>query len=731
VRGADSRSLLIDPVTYEVRDLYGGDAGDGKEEGGARSNFAPTAVFEPFLITDENGIARVRFSLPDNLTTYRCTAIAVDNGRFGYTEEELQVQQPINVTSLLPDRMRVRDTLSAGVMITNMDRSKQEVSVSVSTSVVEIHGDAKKTVTINPGQTVELTFDFFAEVEGYGEVIFSIQSSILNEDLVAVMFVERPLVSETVTTTGRTIQSETGNTATEGVVLPGFDSVQSGNMELTISATLAAGLKGAMEYLLEYPHGCFEQRASKLMPLVVFSDFVAGLDNDIDNVERTIRWELEYWATSQQEDGGFPFWPESSYRSSFYVSLRIAHIIKLAESRGHQIPLGIDQRKLVAFLARPDEYIKGSDYLMAYSLYVQSLYGVPVHRQVTEMSAGSEDFGISALGFIGLTYHELRLPEKAKEILEYVTRFIKPGTRSIDLTSPNGAAASSFYGNEIEELSLLLMLQIAVSSDGFLTDRIAETILQRQYGGIWRNTSETNWALLSLSNLAEVRDETQPNFVATAAIGEQELFRETYNQPAEMRNRAYDFSSEPLASLPRDVTLPLLFSAEGNGALYYTASLTYELPAETAGARDEGFSVYSVIEELDGTPVKGNILKLGETYRQRVVLSTSRRRSYAALRVPVPSGVEILDTSFATTGEYDNDESGVETYSYFDRPHEMIFQNEVRYYFDRIVPGSAEIVFHFRTTSRGVFPTPPAVAECMYEPEIFGRSRGGLFIIRE
>jgi hypothetical protein len=38
-----------------VKNLYGGDAGDKLEE---RKDFNPTAVFEPFLLTDKDGKAR-------------------------------------------------------------------------------------------------------------------------------------------------------------------------------------------------------------------------------------------------------------------------------------------------------------------------------------------------------------------------------------------------------------------------------------------------------------------------------------------------------------------------------------------------------------------------------------------------------------------------------------------------------------------------------------------------
>ena len=129
VQGADSRSLLIDPVTYEVKNLYGGDNGDkmGEEgEGGGaamkeRKDFRATAVFEPFLTTGEDGRATVSFTLPDTLTTYRCTAVAVDEDRFGLKEEELKVQNPINIRTAFPRRLRYRDTAIGSVLVTNLD----------------------------------------------------------------------------------------------------------------------------------------------------------------------------------------------------------------------------------------------------------------------------------------------------------------------------------------------------------------------------------------------------------------------------------------------------------------------------------------------------------------------------------------------------------------------------------------------------------------------------------
>ena len=53
-----------------------------------------------------------------------------------------------------------------------------------------------------------------------------------------------------------------------------------------------------------------------------------------------------------------------------------------------------------------------------------------------------------------------------------------------------------------------------------------------------------------------------------------------------------------------------------------------------------------------------------------------------------------------------------------------VYDNEVRFFFDTFERGKQEVSFLMRTTTPGTFPTPPATAELMYEPEVFGRTAG-------
>ena len=59
-----------------------------------------------------------------------------------------------------------------------------------------------------------------------------------------------------------------------------------------------------------------------------------------------------------------------------------------------------------------------------------------------------------------------------------------------------------------------------------------------------------------------------------------------------------------------------------------------------------------------------------------------------------------------------------------------IYDNEVRYFWDAFRRGRQQVEFLFRPVRSGSFTVPSATAECMYEPEIFGRTQGAMVEIQ-
>ena len=70
---------------YSFAVQYLGDANKAEPKIAARSKFKDTAYWNPAVKTDAAGRATVSFNLPDNLTTWRATAV----GRWGRQSDEI------------------------------------------------------------------------------------------------------------------------------------------------------------------------------------------------------------------------------------------------------------------------------------------------------------------------------------------------------------------------------------------------------------------------------------------------------------------------------------------------------------------------------------------------------------------------------------------------------------------------------------------------------------------
>ncbi len=763
VLGADSRSLLIDPVTYEVKDLQGGGGEAGKLQ--HRKDFVPLAVFKPYLVTDSRGRAVARFTFPDTLTTYRSTALVAKEQIFGIKEQEIMVQNPINVRTALPRRLRVRDTAIAGCVLTNLSKKAYTVTVSLQPDILGIHGPKEKSVQLGGGESKEVTFNLMAEKQGEATLVFTIRSAVLSEELEHKLVVEKPLITEAFTVMGKTEYNDNADKtkkdelyAEEGVIIPQSIAPGYGSLTIRLDSTRLTALAEAVGYLIHYPEGCVEQRLSAILPFILFGDKLEQFGSEYSryNASQLIESLFALLAKYQHTDGGFNFWLDRIGRSSPFVSAKAAHYLYLARERGYKIPSDFNENKLLSFLRSfyHSKYI--SDYIKIYALYILTLFGDNVRTQLDTFADKGDSIGLSGYAMLGLSYYRLGDAGRARTMLSRLKKFTMVGTRSIDLVETY--EHRYYFDSMVQKLALLLMLYQKLDPGNDMLQRITFTLMGRQKYGYWNNTWDTSWALISYSRLLRGETGSDTNFTATVSLNGKSLINHVF-QGISKGNfvKRYELFHGPLAQLKRNTLFPLRLGKKGRGMLYYSASIRYALPAEIAPARDEGFSVFSEIYDLDGKKVEGRNLELGKTYRMHTVISSSKRRTLVVLRVPVPSGAEVIDASFVTSGRYYN-KGGVNTRQWvretiygdqftfvgegsyymtpgglffdFYGPEQKILDNEVKYYFDDLYRGKQEVTFLFRTTSAGIYPTPPASAECMYEEEVFGRAQGRLLVIK-
>ena len=146
-----------------------------------RTNFNETAFFMPQLITDNNGVATLSFTLPESVTTWRIMVLAHDKEmRFGMLNDEVKAQKQLMVQPRMPRFLRLGDKATLSSMVTNL--SEKDIKATVAMTLLDAKTEKKiayiyNKVSVKAGETQVVTFpienfggeDFICKVTAQGD----------------------------------------------------------------------------------------------------------------------------------------------------------------------------------------------------------------------------------------------------------------------------------------------------------------------------------------------------------------------------------------------------------------------------------------------------------------------------------------------------------------------------------------------------------------------------------
>src|SRR5512140_2784060 len=166
----------------------------------------------------------------------------------------------------------------------------------------------------------------------------------------------------------------------------------------------------------------------------------------------------------------------------------------------------------------------------------------------------------------------------------------------------------------------------------------------RRGDGTWRSTQEAAFGLMALAEVVRTKEKDVPDFTAKVALGGKSLAEERFKgRSMEVREKHV-----PMAELAKLSGGKLTFRKEGPGVLYYSALMRYapkELPTK---ALDRGLFVQRWFEPYTGGG-QATRFYAGDLVRVRVRVASNQERHWAAFEVPLPAGLEPVDTSLGTT----------------------------------------------------------------------------------
>ena len=330
-------------------------AGAGAEQAALprlRTDFAPVALWKGALRTDAEGRFSAQVTLPDTLTSYRVFAVALDKSgkRFGSASGDFTVAQPVMLTPGTPLFMSLGDTLRLPLSIVNNTDEPGTWRVTLEGA------DAPQEITLAARQSATLYFDFTATAEGGQKLRWMAQGK-PGSDAVQGEFTVRfpaPVLKEV-----HRLALSPGSAAVALGSLMGSEvaAASRGQMQLVASANPLLHLAGAADFLLAYPYGCTEQRASALIPWLLYQHLAPFCplmaQTPAEEVKETVEEMVREILSRQCEDGGLSYWG-GRRESCLWASAHAAYVLKLAQEQGYNVPQEqLDE--LIHYLSKADD----------------------------------------------------------------------------------------------------------------------------------------------------------------------------------------------------------------------------------------------------------------------------------------------------------------------------------------------------------------------------------------
>ncbi|HEY48359.1 MAG TPA: hypothetical protein G4O14_16455 [Anaerolineae bacterium] len=727
------------------------DAGEaGAEPIRVRMDFNPLATFAPEVRTDANGEASVEVTLPDNLTRYRVMVIAVDElgSQFGMVESNLTARLPLMVRPSAPRFLNYGDRLDLPIVLQNQTDDPMTVDVVIRATNLAFTGDPGVRVDVPAHDRIEVRFPTTTDKAGTARF----QVAAVSGDYADAATVELPVYTPATTEAFATYGEIHEGAVAQPVSSPSDVFPQYGGLEITTSSTALQALTDAVLYLVSYPFECSEQLASRILGVAALRDVLTAFEAEglpsPEEMEAAVQRDIERLGGLQNWDGGFPYWRRGQDSIPFNT-IHVAHALQRAEGKGFEVPEYMQDQVLEYLRDIENHYpywysIRTRQTLSAYALYVRTLMGDRDARKARDLlhEAGLEELSLDAVGWIWQTLVDD--PNSSAE-LEAIRRHIS--NRVVET-----AGAANFTTHVHDQTYLLLSSNRR--TDGILLDtlildnpesdlilKLVNGLMAHRTRGHWGNTQENVFVLLALDRYFNTFEAQTPDFVARIWLGNIYAGDHTFEGRTTERHE----TNIPMVYLVDEAygggeTRDLILSKEGTGRLYYRLGLRYAPTDLTLDPVDMGFVVQRVYEAVDDpedvTQDEDGVwhIKAGARVRVRLTMVADNRRYHVALVDPLPAGLEIINPALAVSGSIPQDPNSSEYrygwwwwWPWYE--HQNMRDERAEAFTPLLWDGVYEYTYVARATTPGTFVVPPAKAEEMYSPEVFGRSASDWVIV--
>jgi alpha-2-macroglobulin len=753
VMNSDSRQRV---VSRRVLTPKGGDEGGGGGADGVRQDFRPLAFWVGSVVTDANGRAVTTVTLPEALTTYRIMAVAGDaSSRFGLASTEITVSKPVTLLATFPRFLRPGDAASFGAVVTNTLAAGGDATVtirSLTPELVEVTGPATQERPIGAASSADVRFAATAHRTGLARVQISVSLGANTDAFESTIPVIAPAPAETVAAF-----AQTTDTWQQPLQLPEDVTTSVGGLTIDWASTALVGLGGGVDYLVNYPYACAEQKASAAFAFLLAADlgnaFSVGAVPPADYRSRATQL-LDELPSFQCGNGGFGLWSSNCFANP-YLTAYILHVFRTARDLGVAPDQSVIDRALdylesqLAANTPPGqvEMVPVWAASQAFGVKVLAEWGRKPDSHITRLAASADRMPLFALSYLLDAMRAVNdRSARYQAVLARITNGLRVEGDEAFVQELNPDALGWIWHTNARATSLVLEGLVrrgdgtAADEPGPVVPAMVRWLLGAQRNGHWGDTQSNVTALEAMVAYYRAFERDVPDMTATATLGTTRLGTATFRGRSTVSQQLLLAMPDLLRAVSAGSSTALTLGKTGTGRLYGSARLTYT-PSVPPPARDQGMRVERRYERFveNGDGAVGTEFAPGDLVRVVLRVTTPQARRFVAVVDSLPAGFEPVDGFFRTTASdlareasviSGGDEAWWERWERGGFDHIEKHDDRVQLFATRLSDGTHEFSYLVRATMAGTFAAAGPAAELMYAPEVNGRAAPTTVIIR-
>ncbi len=680
-----------------------------------RKDFRALAFWKTRLTTDGNGEVAFAFKAPDNLTEFHLVAVAqTKSHQFGQGDTHFKVAKRLMVEPALARFVRRGDEVEWRAILRQdyVDHVNVTIRVEVEGEIEWLTDMLEQRVALPRG--VPQVVRFPCQINGGEAVLVRFQAQA--EDVPSML----DAVEREVPVFEPGILQRTGHF---GVIPAGADvfALQThlpelwqrseGHFQLTASHTPFLPELNSLPEVLEYPHGCFEQRTSRYLLYAFMAgmlDYLPDVKARHANYQEVFQDALRFYEASLLTDGFLPYWEGANQRNEWVTVLAWWFVETLIQQR-KEVPVELaDALEEAVGMIIEGKTQRHLDYTTrAFAVFAATEAGAPVDAvqpYIADFYARRATLSHDGMAFLVMAMHKAGIMAKEQErLLAFLTNEALPDTGFDPYT----------FGSLRRTGSLVKLAQIRRSNQRE-RQALGGAYLQEseKQGAAMLSTQENFWKTLVLKELIAAHEDD--SFEAAAVQPEPDYVSENQVSVA--------WKEAPLQAL-QDLALRL--GKARDKRYYLVRAEVLRQPDSTEVLEDRGFRAERVLRNLTDSNRTGSDeapFQMGDEVLITYRLQARMNHHYVALTDELPGCFEVVNFNLPQVARLYQLPEGTESDLFLS--HDELRDQSVNLYFDYVSAGPHTYSIIARVTAAGTFTWPATAIGPMYQPYFGGLTAG-------